>query len=220
MTKLDFIPGLIVPPERWTVPIFGAQSDGCPECEEFRFETLPSSDQGNTPQCAAYAAAGKAEHWLWKRFGLTNQVDPNPIYKHAKTIDGFPSVEGTTAKAVVQALHDLNIAKVDFGSIREFKTVDEAIRAMHRYGPVLGGFLVTDRWTWAGKDGWIEGGGEVLGPHMVLLTGYNAQPRDGEPYISFQNSWGKDKGWRGYARMEFDVARQQLFTGYGFDFMA
>lgn len=179
---------------------------------DLRFEMLPASDQGNTSQCAAYSMAGWIEHYRWKRHGICEQIDPEPIYARAKKIDG-DNQAGTSLYSVLQAAQDLgHLSAIAQESIREVTSADEAREALHRHGVLLAGFHITEGWSKAGKDGWIEQGGAALGGHAVVLVGYSLVE---EPnYFSLQNSWGDLRhGWRGFCRLHAGQFEQEFMYG-------
>lgn len=177
-----------------------------------RGEMLESSDQGNTPQCVAFAVAGCIEWWRWKALGIREQVDPVPIYKRAKEIDGAPQEDGTTLEAGIQAAVELGLIPIDMTSLKRVYQTDVQ-RAIHQHGVALGAFNITEGWGKAKADGWIlDLGGTALGGHAVVLSGYsNAEQPN---WIGLQNSWGdKDYGWRGFCRMKPDQFRNEFMYG-------
>lgn len=195
---MNFTPGLL--PRRVSLQrrlLTSPASYVPPKHIDRRSELLTASNQGDTSQCVAYALAGWIEHYRWKYEGVVAQIDPAPIYKLAKGIDGYPNEDGTSLEAGLQAAQELGLMPL-VGSIREVTTEIEVKQALHRYGVVLAAFNATEAWGNPGSDGWMQPDGRPLGGHAVLLCGYS--DIDVPPYHALQNSWG-DIGWRGFVRM-------------------
>jgi hypothetical protein len=187
-----------------------------PALVDLRPQLLSSSNQGNTPKCAAYSMAGWLEYYNWKYKGIAAQIDPDPIYDRAKMLDGVPEAAGTTLEAVLQAAHDLQlITPVETASIR-FVGPDGVQQALHRYGVILAAFNIAEGWRGAAPNGWIAEGGVALGGHAVLLCGYSTV--DNPPWYGIQNSWGEQQGWRGFNRMTVSLFKQQFDYGLICDF--
>ena len=198
---MNFTPGLIFPkptdrkflasPLPLDVP--------APEAWDTRHALLESSDQGSSSECAAYAMAGFIEYRNRILFDKLDQINPAPIYKEAKRLDGEPNQPGTTLHAVVQAAENLGLIPVVDKDTFQFVNADQYPLACFKHGVVLISFLITDAWMHPTADGWIPDGGRELGGHAVLGCGYD------DTYISkprfVQNSWGEDHGWRGFNRM-------------------
>lgn len=200
-----FTPGLLIKNDltlhRVQRFVVQANAAAVPTFMDYRDQMLESSNQGSTSQCAAYAVAGFVEWLNWRYNGVRAQVDPNPIYAEAKAIDGFPDVAGTTLEAAVTAATHLQLLSIDIGSMRCVRDAADVKRALHRYGPVIAGFSITSGWQSPTADGWITPGGNVLGGHGVVITGYS--DLTSEPsYVGVQNSWGDNSyGWNGFCRM-------------------
>lgn len=216
---MSFVPGLLPrksTDRRFLAAALSTATYVVPAQIDLRSQLLPSSNQGQTPKCAAYSMAGWLEFYNWKYKGIAEQIDPDPIYARAKQVDGEPNVEGTTLEAVLQAAQDLNlISNVDTGSIREIKA-SGVQQALHRYGAVLGAFDIDEGWLTAMPNGWIAEAGSPLGGHAVLLCGYSAV--DNPPWYALQNSWGDQQGWRGFNRVTDQLFRRQFVYGLVWDF--
>lgn len=152
----------------------------------------PVEDQGAKPYCAAYAASNFAESVLWRRDGYPKTIDPDPLYAHAKTIDGDPTGDGTYLECTLDALlekryFDRSVCKVKTfgGKILGFGSgLADVKTAIHRYGCCIAGFNITGEW-FSPRGGVIRGGGESQGGHAVTLVGYD---KDG---VLILNSWGR-----------------------------
>ena len=197
-------------------PLATAATYVVPALVDLRPQLLPASNQGDSPKCAAYAMAGWLEFYNWKYKGITQQIDPDPIYERAKELDGMPSVDGTTLECVLQAAQDLGlIAVVDTASIRHVP-LEGVQQALHRYGVILSAFSITDKWWQATPAGWIEPGGLALGRHAVITIGYSTV--DTPSWYAVQNSWGDTQGWRGFDRLTPELFKAQFDYGLVWDF--
>jgi hypothetical protein len=170
---------------------------------------LQSSNQGNTPQCAAYSAAGFIEVLDWKIKGHPKQIDPYPLYKEAKTIDGDPSGEGTTLEAITQAA--LRLKLID-GQVKLFRNDFNLIKyTIHRYGSCILGFMITNEWNYTStKTGRISDFGiksVKLGGHAIYGCGFDQEG------LYIQNSWGPDWGLYGFALIPWKQVAQQFVYG-------
>ena len=161
----------------------------------------PIENQGSKPWCAAYSAAAFAENVRWRRDGYYKEVDPAPVYAHAKTIDGDPDGDGTYLEC---ALEGLKAGKV-FGADCKVKQIGGTIfgfgdplrevkHAIHKYGCALAGFDITGDWFNVGSKGVIDKcAGASQGGHAVLICGFDPGG------VIIQNSWGPRWGHDGFA---------------------
>lgn len=213
--KTGLLPRL---PQHKRFPLLSAPVDYVSPLEiDLRSQLLRSSDQKDTPKCAAYMMAGWLEFYRWKYDGIIAQIDPNPIYDVAKKHDGYPKAEGTTLQAVLNAAQELQLmSAVAQDRIREVYTFEEVKRGLHEHGVVLGAFMATNEWTKSTPDGWIQPGGSPLGGHAVLVCGYNeVEPRH---YATVQNSWGAHVGWQGFQRLDLMEFRSSFQYGLVLEF--
>lgn len=171
----------------------------------------PVENQGDKPYCAAYSASNFAESVLWRKNGYRTEIDPVPLYKHAKKIDGDPDGDGTYLECALDALLEKGYFK---RGTCEVKTMwgDNALtlvkNAIHRYGVCIAGFNITGEW-FNPKGGVITGKTkpESLGGHAVTLVGYD---RDG---VIVLNSWGKDYAHNGFVYLHNQAFDKQFMYG-------
>lgn len=173
-------------------------------------------DQGQKPYCAAYSASSWLEGVLWRKTGVKEEIDPDPLYAMAKKLDGDPTGDGTTLEAVLQAALELGTIvgsdmKVKtfgggwFGN--DFHSALESVKmAIFRYGGCIIGCDIDTSW-YSPKNGVVKGGGQSLGGHAVVAASFD----DGG--IVIVNSWGESWGHGGKAYLPYDVLKEELIYG-------
>ena len=177
----------------------------------------PVEDQGSKPWCAAYSATNFAESVLWRVNGYRTDIDPGPVYWHAKSIDGDPTGDGTYLECALKGLVAGGIFKREclvrtFGNswygFGDSGGADETKYAVHRYGCCLAGFNITDEW-FDPKDAVVRGGPGFVtqGGHAVLVCGYD------EGGFLVMNSWGKAYGREGKVYVSNRAFERQFMYG-------
>ena len=216
MNKFEkmFVPGALKIPEKLKVKqMFKATGSFRGPKELFnQYYCTPVDNQGQLPWCAAYSAANYAEEKLWRKKGYPEQIDPAPLYKYAKTIDGDPEGDGTYLECTLQAL--LNKGYFD-PALCKVKTIggyvfsnDSALQdvkyAIHRHGTIIAGFNITTEW-YSPRKGVVTGmSGTTEGGHAVHLVGYD---QDG---VLLQNSWGPDYAHEGFVYLTNNAFKKQF----------
>ena len=159
----------------------------------------PAEDQEDTPWCAAYAASNFAECVLWRRLGYPPGIDPEPLYLHAKKVDGEPDLHGTRLECALDGLLATDVFPRETCAVRTFGGTrygaDGLLRAkfaIHRYGCCVAGFDITDEWFSPRRGRVLDPKRQSVGYHAVTLCGYD------ENGVLAVNSWGRD-----YARDGF-----------------
>ena len=188
---------------------FAYGSFKAPDTVDLRDYCTRTEDQGSTPMCAAYTAAGFAENILWRKYDVPQQIDPVPLYKFAKQIDGDPNGDGTTLVAVCDALlnkgyFNKNICKTQ---IIQFGAEAKIRYAIHKFGCCLGAFSITREWYDCNRENAVITGrtkNDSEGGHAVLICGYT---RD---WVIIQNSWGEDWGSYGFGFVTWEAFRKQF----------
>ena len=156
-----------------------------PSYVDYRPLCIESSNQGPEPSCAGYAQAGCVEVRYWRETGEMRQFDGDECYRVAKTLDGMPSVEGTSLVAAAQAAEQLGWIKPS--GLRTFFTPEEFRFALHKSGAVPIGLMITDEWQQVNiRTGYIDRRKhpKQIGGHAVLACYYDKDS------VGFQNSWG------------------------------
>ena len=172
---------------------------------DFRDMCLPSNDQGQFPHCAGYATAGYIEVQNWRIKHYPEQLDGSAIYFAAKAVEGRQG-DGTTLQCAIQGA--INLGLVSGKGIIVNKSINDVKFAIHQYGVVVAGFMITDDWNYVEKNTGIirDSGGKAVirGGHAVLLCGLDS--------IGFyiQNSWGFNWGIDGFATLRYNQAEKQL----------
>lgn len=171
-------------------------------------------NQGDKPYCAAYSASSFAESVLWRKNGYRTEIDPDPLYFHAKKIDGDPGGDGTYLECTLDALlerkyFDRGVCKVKtFGGNRFGSSGLPAVKnAIHRYGVCIAGFDITGEW-FSPKGNVIRGvRSPSQGGHAVTLVGYDS---DG---VLVLNSWGREYAKDGFVYITNRAFEDQFMYG-------
>lgn len=173
-------------------------------------------NQGSLPYCAAYSATTFGESVLWRKTGVSVEIDPFAVYKHAKSIDGDPDGDGTRLDCALDGLFKLGYFDKGQCSIKtigggifgfdEEKALFNAKMACFRFGCCVIGMNIDSSW-YTPKNGVIKGGGSTEGGHAVCLTGFD------EGGIVIRNSWGYEYGHKGDAYIPNSVALKQFMYG-------
>ena len=165
-----------------------------------------TEDQGSTPKCAAYSASSYAENVLWRKTGeLPTDIDPDAIYKYAKSVDGDPNGDGTTIPAVLEALGKLGYLPSS-GRVRTIMSAFDVKAAVHRYGTCILGLNITNEW-YKGNTEITSVTARQVGGHAVQCVGYDGFG----PWI--QNSWGAKWGRGGFAHLSWAAFERQFMYG-------
>lgn len=175
----------------------------------------PVENQGAKPWCAAYSASSYAENILWRVKGYREEIDPAPVYAHAKRIDGAPDGDGTYLECALdalleQGLFDRNVSKVKTFGGRMFGSdtaLDDLKYAVHRYGVCVAGFNITSEW-FDPKGDVIRGERAARqGGHAVTVCGYD------ETGVLILNSWGADYARNGFVYLSNKAFDDQFMYG-------
>lgn len=162
-------------------------------------------DQGREGACVGFAVAHELAARPAEVQGLTNDFARTRIYWEAQKIDPWaggaypgasPQYEGTSVLAGVKIAHGL-------GYFKEYRWcfgIDDVVMALGYNGPVLLGIPWYSGMYSPGADGFIQPTGSVVGGHAILAKAVNVKDRT----ITLHNSWGRDWGRDGAARITWD----------------
>lgn len=173
----------------------------------------PVENQGSLPYCAAYSASSFAENVLWRKTHIRKDIDPAPLYKYAKQIDGSPDTDGTYLECTLQALldkkyFDANVCKIKTfggGLFQNLTALKDLKSAIHQYGCCLAGFNITTEWYNPKNDNTIVGDSSTEeGGHAVLIVGYD------QNRVRILNSWGKEYADGGFVWISNEAFRKQF----------
>jgi hypothetical protein len=130
-------------------------------------------------------------------------LQPDWIYHEAQKVDEWPgeSYDGTSVRAGAKVL-------LDQGKIQEYQwsfDLDTVISHLLEVGPVVVGTnwyeqMFTPVPIKNSKAVQIKIGGDVAGGHAWKLDGVSLNLK----LIRMKNSWGKEWGTNGFARISFD----------------
>lgn len=192
-------------------------------------QRVPVLDQGQEGACTGYALA-TVVHYLLARRSIEpdrQAVSPRMLYEMARRYDEWPgeNYDGSSARGAMKGWHKHGVcAEDDWPSqpARKAGGLDEArvtaarrrplgayfrvnhldLVAMHsaiaEVGILYATASVHEGWNRVGRDGNIRREGRLLGGHAFAIVAY-----DDEGFW-LQNSWGKDWGSRGFARLSYD----------------
>lgn len=158
-------------------------------------------DQGDTPQCVAYAGeayllSGPVTNKQWQT--------PQDLYNECQKIDEWAGTphDGTSVRALFKVLQKL-------GYVSQYEwafDIHTIIDYLMRSGPLVFGtdwltemFAIDDR-------GFIRADGNVEGGHGYPIVGLNTQKKcrhDKRGALRMQNNWGKSWGQHGRAWLCF-----------------
>ena len=174
---------------------------------DLRDLVLQTEDQGTTPQCAAYTGTSWLESIEWRRTGKPVNYNPQELYSMAKTLDGYPDVDGTTLPAILQGMIRLGWTNKTDDDIRMFYTIPELKRAVHRYGTVIIACEIHQQWGLQVGSNMTKVIGDAMGGHAITCCGYDKKG------VFIQNSWGYLWGNLGYCKIAWDVFEQEFAEG-------
>jgi len=150
-------------------------------------------NQGQEPSCVGFAWM----HWL-EASPISQYVLGGGIYKLAQYLDEWQgqNYEGTSVRAGAKALSHL-------GFIKEYRwatKIAPVISAVLETGPVVIGIDWREGMLETNKNGFIKPTGKIVGGHAILIDGVNKE----KGFVRLKNSWGKDWGQKGRAKLKFD----------------
>lgn len=174
----------------------------------------PTDNQGKTSHCAAFTVANILESLYWKNSGKLLQFDAAQIYAKSKEVDGFVDLDGTYPEIAMSV--GLELSKSLLTQKYKVKKIynDENIvsnlkRIIHKNGLIAGGFKITEDWMYLKKgnsflDSYSK---KELGGHCVTIVGYFNDS------LIVQNSWGREWGASGFARISWKVVEKEFIYG-------
>lgn len=211
-----FIPSLIEVPPRIDV-------------ESYQSVGVPILDQGAEGACTGFGLATVCNYLLRTRRVEPEEaaVSPYMLYQLAKRYDEWPGedYDGSSARGAMKAWHKHGVCVNDLWRNGKGKTGkrlsaqrshDACIRPLGAYfrvnhkdlvamhaaiadvGILYATAIVHNGWSKVKKDGVIHFDNEVLGGHAFAIVAYD---NDG---FWIQNSWGREWGKRGFARIGYE----------------
>lgn len=153
-------------------------------------------DQGREGACVGFA-------WVHEAIARpvirkATEQDALALYNLARKLDSFPGEnhEGTSIIAGAKAAREL-------GYLSEFRwafnTLD-ALAGISRRGPAVLGVNWYEGMFQPDAQGFIRPTGRIIGGHAILATGVSVK----NGTVTLHNSWGRDWGVRGRARMTWE----------------
>lgn len=169
-------------------------------------------DQGDTPQCVAYAWC----HWLEdgpiEQIGLPPCIEPSVLYEEAQKVDSIPGedYEGTTVRAGAKVLQAR-------GFIQEYRWLDtrkkgqglkDLVRTILEEGPVVMGtnwYASMDEVQ--SNEQLVLKGKTPVGGHAYLINAVNTKLQLFRAKNSWKRSWGID----GHAYIPFSMMERLIY---------
>jgi len=163
----------------------------------------PMTDQGTVPSCVGHGWY----HLLTSTPVRQEPIAANVLYYVAQHFDEWDgeAYDGTSVRAGAKVLKFTKCIK-SYGWAFNLAT---AIPHLLEKGPLVAGFDWYEGMFAPDQRNIIKTTGRIAGGHCVLIYGVNL--RTGFFYI--QNSWGKDWGYKGTARISFEDVEKLLKHG-------
>jgi len=181
----------------------------------------PVLDQGQTPQCVAYA---------WRQWLVSDPMDtihtdrkqsdpvphpyipddltPEVIYGEAQAIDGFPGPhDGTSVRAGVQILSKKDFVKTYLWS----SNITDMIAWILSHGPVVVGVNWYESMFETKKSGLVSVKGIPVGGHAFIVNGYLSKSRR----FLCTNSWGTNWGRNGQFKIKLEDMQRLAYEEWG-----
>ena len=157
-------------------------------------------DQEDTPHCGGFAMAhfGNCAPVMDR---YNNDV-AHAFYYSCKFLEGEDNQEnGVYTRSTADVLYKQGIIH-KYGWLA---TVEDAKRWVLKFGPIIvGSVWLSSMIDIFQSDGTMYVGGEEVGGHLYLMTGY----QDGK--FIFINSWGKEWGLDGHFKIDEDDFRRLM----------
>lgn len=162
----------------------------------------PVLDQGREGACVGFGCTGEAmaspvriyfDSSDTTQAELGNRI-ASQVYHRAKEIDEWEGVDydGTSVRAGLLVGRE----RKWWGSFKWAKNVDD-LRMGLEWGPVIIGVVWTERMYETDRGGLVEIGGQEVGGHCLLITGYSPDYGSHGPRFRWRNSWGREYGVAG-----------------------
>lgn len=150
-------------------------------------------DQGQTPECVAYAWVHYLEDGPIGHSGRAPVVGPHTLYGEAQQVDEWPGedYDGTSVRAGAKVLATAGFV----GEYRWAWDVDTVVTALLTTAPVVLGTNWYSGMFDPTNEGQLIVGGDIAGGHAYVANGVN---RD-RGLVRIKNSWGRGWGIRGHA---------------------
>jgi hypothetical protein len=175
--------------------------DDTPRSKRWRCD--PYLDQGSEGACVGFAWAHELAAYPEPVPIVSNEFARN-IYRSAKLIDPWPGedYEGTSVLAGAKTVQNL-------GYISEYRWafgLQDLILAVGHLGPAVLGVNWYDGMDGVWECGQLHSTGTSRGGHAILCSGVNVRER----YFVLHNSWGREWGSGGNARVSYQLMDRLL----------
>ena len=176
--------------------------------------TSPAFDQGQKPQCVAYAGVKFLDSGPIRNLVSNLPFNFDQLYHECQLNDEWPGedYDGTSVRALFKVLKTK-------GLVSRYEWAFD-IQTMVNYILTTGPMVVGTNWTnsmfYPEKNGFIRVTGSVIGGHAYLLKGVNTLTKCPDGTIgAFRiiNSFGSSWGVRGCASISFADFKNLLTDG-------
>jgi len=168
-------------------------------------------DQGSEGACVAFALGHEAVARPSEVSGLSKSFLVEDVYHEAQKIDPWeggsypgasPFYEGTSVLAGVKVMHK----KGFFESYRWAFGIEDLVFGVGYNGPaVVGSYWYSGMYN-TDSDGYLSVSGEPVGGHAYLVRAVDVR----KGFVTIRNSWGKNWGMNGDAKISFDDMEKLL----------
>ena len=169
-------------------------------------------NQGQLPECAARSEASILDATYWRANNFKCKTDAHKLYMQSKIIEGTVGKDGVSLESVLEAVKSESfIESGDKPSVKSeiVESIDDLTYAIHKYGFLLAGLMITDAWYTPTYTGKIRDDGNEIGQHAVVVVGYS-KPCG---LVKILNSWGDSWGDYGYCYLTFEEFDREFIYG-------
>lgn len=167
---------------------------------------LKTENQGSTSTCAAQTCTSWLESVMWRKTLNPMNYDAYKLYDYAKTIDGYPGVDGTTLDAVLKGCIHFGWINGRMSDIVCTSSLDDVKKYVFKYGCVLTAFNVSDGWMRHYGKLTLDGNNLGSGSYGHAMICCGCLPSG----LLLQNSWGVTWGKDGFVLVPWDVCYKQF----------
>lgn len=181
------------------------QIEGASKPRSYSWRCLDRLDQGQEGSCVGFAVTQELIARPSEIQNLDYTFAREKIYWEAQKIDPWnggaypganPRYEGTSVLAGIKVAQKAGY----FSEYRWAFGINDLILALGHAGPAVLGISWYEDMFYPDDKGFIKPMGDYAGGHAILANAINVK----EGYINLVNSWGRDWGFDGCARVKIE----------------